>query len=122
MQVATWARVLAFARQLSKLVKASALLATNVPTRTENTMPMISARTPQMTPATACPELVAPVVFPRVRAMRPRTTATRPPRMPRGKRTNDTAATRLATPTTRAATPRPFLGRADEDVTAGGAG
>lgn len=46
MQLATSLRLLALAMQLSKLAKALVLCSTNVPTRTENTMPMTSARMP----------------------------------------------------------------------------
>src|SRR5215469_16637802 len=119
MQLETALRLPALAMQLSNLVKTVVLWATNVPKRTENATATASARTPQMIPATACPGFVAPLVLPRVTAMPPRTAATRPPSRPRGNKMNDRAATRLATPTTRAATPRPFLGRADGGVTRG---
>lgn len=49
MQLETSLRLLALAVQLSKLVKTLVLRATNVPTRTENTMAMTSARMPQAT-------------------------------------------------------------------------
>jgi hypothetical protein len=60
MQLATSVRLLALAMQLSKLVKTFVLRATDVPTRTENTMATASARVPQTTPAPACPGFVAP--------------------------------------------------------------
>jgi hypothetical protein len=53
--------------------------------------------------------------------MPPRTAATRPPSKARGNKTKDTAATRLATPRTRAATARPFPGRAVVGAVTGGA-
>src|SRR6266487_214822 len=105
--------------QLSNLVSTFVLRPTKVPTRTEKATAMARARTAQMTPAPACPELVAPLARPRVRAISPRTAATRPASKATGNKTKDRAATRLATPSTRAATPRPFLGRADGDVTGG---
>jgi hypothetical protein len=43
----------------------------------------------------------------------------RPPSRPRGNKMKDTAATRLATPRIRAATPRPFPGRADGGAASG---
>src|SRR6478672_4287747 len=121
MQLETAVRSPALAMQLSNEVKTLVLLATNVPKRTANTMAITSARTPHTIPAMACPEFVAPLVRPRVTATIPRTAATRPPSRPRGNKLKDTAATGLATPRTRAATPRPFPGRADGGATNGGA-
>src|SRR6266536_3255232 len=122
MQVETSLRLPAFAMQLSNLVKTLVLFATSVPTRTPKMTAMITARTPQAIPAPVCPGLVAPFVRPRVMAMTPRTMAIIPPMKPSGKKTKDKAATRLATPRTRAATPRPFLGRAVEGASGGCAG
>jgi hypothetical protein len=64
--------LLALAMQLSNVVKALVLRATNVPTRTVNTAATASARTAQTTPVTACPGFVAPFARPRARAIRPR--------------------------------------------------
>jgi hypothetical protein len=113
MQFATALRSPALAMQLSNVVKTLVLFATNVPKRTANTMATTSARMPHTIPAMACPWLVAALVRPRLTAMPPRTAANRPPGRARGNRTKDTAATRLATPRTRAATARPFAGWAD---------
>jgi len=55
MQLETALRLPALAMQLSNVVKTFVLRATNVPKRTANTMPTISARTPHTIPATACP-------------------------------------------------------------------
>ena len=110
MQFATAVRSPALAMQLSKVVKTLVLFATNVPTRTANTTATTSARMPHTIPAMACPWFVAPLVRPRLTAMPPRTAANRPPGRARGNMTKDTAATRLATPRTSAATPRPFAG------------
>ena len=119
MQLETALRLPAVAMQLSNVVKTFVLRATNVPKRTANTMAMASAKTPHTIPAVACPGFVAPFARPRVTAMPPRTAATRPPSRPRGNKMKDTAATRLATPRTRAATPRPFPGRADGGAASG---
>jgi hypothetical protein len=95
MQVETSPRLLAWAMHLSNEVKTVVLRSTNVPTRTANTMEMASARMPQISPAAACPELVASLVLLRAMAIRPRTIATS---RARGNKTNDIEATRLATP------------------------
>src|SRR5947199_323668 len=71
-------------------------------------------------PAMAWPWPVAPEARPRLTAMAPRIAASRPPGRASGNMTKDNAATRLATPRTRAATPRPFPGRADGGATNGG--
>src|SRR5690349_24578597 len=111
MQLATALRLPALAIQLSNVVKTLVLFATNMPTRTAYTTAIASAMTPQTIPAMAWPEFVAPLARPRETAMPPRIAATRPPSRARGNKTKDTAATRLATPTTRAATAIPFPGR-----------
>src|SRR5689334_7261333 len=121
MQLATALRLPALAIQLSNVVKTLVLFATNVPTRTAYTTAIASAMTPHTIPAMAWPEFVAPLARPRETAMPPRMAATRPPSRARGNKTKDTAATRLATPRTRAATARPFPGRAVVGAVDGGA-
>src|ERR1700750_1896059 len=121
MQLATALRLPALAIQLSNVVKTLVLSATNVPTRTAYTTAIASAMTPHTIPAMAWPEFVAPLARPRETAMPPRIAATRPPSRARGNKTKDTAATRLATPRTRAATARPFPGRAVVGAVNGGA-
>src|SRR5437763_1035455 len=112
MQLETAVRSPALAMQLSNEVKTLVLFATNVPKRTANTTAITSAMTPHTVPAMAWPWLVAPLLRPRLTAMTPRIAASRPPSRARGNMTKETAATRLATPRTRAATARPFPGRA----------
>jgi hypothetical protein len=119
MQVETSPRSVAWAMHLSNVVKTVVLRSISVPTRTANTTAMTSARMPQISPAAACPELVAPLVFPRTIAISPKTAAARPPGRARGNKTNEIAATRLATPRTSALTPRPFLGWVGDGVTGG---
>src|SRR6478672_4571212 len=121
MQLETALRSPALAMQLSNEVKTLVLFAMNVPKRTAKTTATTSARMPHTIPAMAWPWLVAPEVRPRLTAMAPRIAARRPPGRASGNKTKDTAATRLATPRTRAATPRPFPGWADAGVTNGGA-
>src|SRR6476620_8866816 len=121
MQLATALRLPALAIQLSNVVKTLVLSATNVPTRTAYTTAIASAMTPHTIPAMAWPEFVAPLARPRETAMPPRMAATRPPSRARGNKTKDTAATRLATLRTRAATARPFPGRAVVCAVDGGA-
>ena len=54
MQLETPLRLSALAMQLSNALKTFVSRATNVPKRTANTMPTISARAPHTVPATAC--------------------------------------------------------------------
>ena len=117
MQLTIALRLPALAMQPSNVVKTLVLRATNMPKCTANAAPTASAMTPHTSPAMAL-GLAAPLVLARVTAMPPRTAATRPPSRPSGNKVKDTAATRLATPRTRAATPGPFPGRAG----VGGAG
>src|SRR6516164_9347078 len=111
MQLTTALRLPALAMQLSKVVKTLVLRATSTPKLMVNATATASAKTPHTIPATA-PELAVPLLRARVTATPPRTAAARPPSRPRGNKVKDTAATRLATPRTRAATPRPVPARA----------
>src|SRR5437899_6300817 len=121
MQLETALRSPALAMQLSNEVKTLVLFAMNVPKRTANTTATTSARMPHTIPAMAWPWLVAPLARPRLTAIAPRTAANRPPGRASGNKTKDTAATRLATPRTRAATARPFAGWADDGAVNAGA-
>src|ERR1700750_379771 len=121
MQLETALRSPALAMQLSNEVKTLVLFATKVPKRTANTTATTSARMPHTIPAMAWPWLVTPLARPRLTAMVPRIAASRPPGRASGNKTKDTAATRLATPRTRAATPSPFPGRADDSAKDDGA-
>src|SRR5450755_817610 len=117
MQFATSRWLPALVMQWLKLVKTLVLPATKVPTRMENAILTASARMPHTSPAAACPGFAVPPARPRVSAATPMAAATTPPTRPSGSSTNDSEATRLATPSTRAAVPRPFFDRADGDMT-----
>src|ERR1022692_3639283 len=119
MQFATSRWLPALVMQWLKLVKTLVLPATKVPTRMENAMLTDTARMPHTSPAAAWPGFAVPPARPRVRAATPMAAATMPASRPSGRSTNDNAATRLATPRTRAAVPRPFFDLTDGDITEG---
>src|SRR5689334_6006497 len=111
MHVETSLRLLALAMQLSKLVKTLVLRATNVPTRTENTMAMASARMPQMTPALACPEFVAPLVLPRGEGDDAQDSRDKAPQQTQGEKDERQGSHEAGHAEHQGGHPRPFPGR-----------